>query len=150
MLCGSIVQEKLSFIVVSAGNLWAKEAVPEAQLIADLLIELGAPRSALILERDSGTTRENAVYTKLLFKKRAWRKGILVTSGAHMPRALAAFQMVGLDVIPAATDVHAVPSLALTLSSLLRDVRALARTTLEFSFRGEAVGRRLRRAMRRF
>ena len=73
---------KAPLIVISAGP------VPEAQLIADLLIELGAPRSALILETESRNTRENAVNTAAIFKEHVWRTGLLVTSGAHMPRAL--------------------------------------------------------------
>jgi uncharacterized SAM-binding protein YcdF (DUF218 family) len=49
-------------IVISAGNLpWSSLSVPEAEKIANLLVKLGAPRSALILETRSGTTRENAV-----------------------------------------------------------------------------------------
>jgi uncharacterized SAM-binding protein YcdF (DUF218 family) len=45
-------------ILISGGNLpWDAEAAPEAERIADLLAELGAPRSALILETESRTTR---------------------------------------------------------------------------------------------
>lgn len=84
-------------------------AIPEAQQMAQRLVELGVPRSALILETGSRNTRENAVNTAAIFKKRGWQSGLLVTSGAHMPRAVAAFRRVGLNVIPAATDIHAGP-----------------------------------------
>jgi uncharacterized SAM-binding protein YcdF (DUF218 family) len=53
--------------------------------VADFLVELGAPRSALVLETSSRTTRENAVNTASAFKEHGWRDGILVTSSAHMP-----------------------------------------------------------------
>jgi uncharacterized SAM-binding protein YcdF (DUF218 family) len=69
----------------------------------DPLIELGVPRAALIVEMESRTTRENAVHTASIFKAHGWRSGILVTSAAHMPRALAAFQRVGLSVVPGTT-----------------------------------------------
>ena len=92
---------KAPLIVISAAD------VSEAQLNADRLIEFGAPRSALILETASRNTRENAVHVAAIFKQHDWRTGLLVTSAAHIPRALAAFRKVGLSVKPAATDAHA-------------------------------------------
>jgi uncharacterized SAM-binding protein YcdF (DUF218 family) len=121
---------KASLFVISAGNLpWEEVAAPEAQLIADLLVELGAPRSALVLETESRNTRENAVNTAAIFKEYGWRTGLLVTSGAHMPRALAAFQKVGLALTPAATDIRASPPHVSNLLDLLPDADALAGTT---------------------
>jgi uncharacterized SAM-binding protein YcdF (DUF218 family) len=76
---------------------------------ADPLVELGLPRAALILDTKSRNTRENAVNTATIFKARGWRSGILVTSAVHMPRAVAAFQKVGLSVTPAAPGVQAGP-----------------------------------------
>ena len=101
---------------------------PESQLIADLLVELGVPRSALILETGSRTTRENAVNTAAIFKEHGWRNGLLVTSGVHMPRALATFQKVGLSLVPAATDIYAGPPRLDTLLDVVPDAGALART----------------------
>lgn len=134
---------KAPLIVISAGNQpWEAAVAPEAELIADLLVEFGVPSSALILESESRNTRENAVNTAAIFKAHGWRTGLLVTSGAHMPRALAAFQRVGLDVVPAATDIHARPNQSLSLLDLLPDVDALARTTLAIK---ETIGLRIYR-----
>lgn len=120
---------KAPLIVVSGGNPPSQVVVvPESRLMADLLVELGAPRSALILESGSRNTRENAVNTAAIFKEHGWRTGFLVTSGAHMPRALAAFQKVGLSVTPAATDIHAGASLFPSFVDFLPDAWALART----------------------
>ena len=84
---------KAPLIVISAAD------VSEAQLNADRLVESGgAPRSVLILETASRNTRENAVHVATLFKQHDWRTGLLVTSAAHMPRALAAFRKAGLSV----------------------------------------------------
>ncbi len=122
---------KARYILISGGNLpWQKALVPEAQLIADLLVEFGSPRSALILEPKGRTTRENAVNSAAVFKEHGWQSGFLVTSGSHMPRALAAFRKVGLNVTPAATDLHAGPLQSVSAFGLLPDARALARTTL--------------------
>jgi len=85
---------KAPLIVISGGN-------------PDPLVKLGALRSILILEPESRNTRENAVNTAAIFKAHGWQNGRLVTSAIHMPRALAAFQRVGLDVVPAATGIDA-------------------------------------------
>src|SRR5262249_38667298 len=73
----------------------------------DPLIKLGVPNTALIVETESRNTRENAVNTAAIFKARGWRRGILVTSADHMPRALGAFQTVGLSVVPATPGIQA-------------------------------------------
>jgi uncharacterized SAM-binding protein YcdF (DUF218 family) len=121
---------KAPFIVITGGNLpWHKAAVPEAQRIADFLVELGAPRSALILETSSRNTRENAVNTAVIFKEHGWRHGLLVTEGLFMPRALATFHMVGLSVTPATTDIYLGSSIDSVLD-FMPNVGALAWTTL--------------------
>jgi uncharacterized SAM-binding protein YcdF (DUF218 family) len=106
---------------------------PEAQLNATRLIDLGAPRSALTLEAESQNTRENAVNAAAIFEENAWRTGLLVTSGVHMPRAFAAFKKVGLNVTPAATDIHVKsprPFQIVSLGDLLPDAGALNKTML--------------------
>jgi uncharacterized SAM-binding protein YcdF (DUF218 family) len=106
---------KARLIVYSGGN-------------ADPLVELGVPRAALVLETKSRNTRENAVNTAAIFKARGWRSGILVTSAAHMPRAIAAFQRVGLSVVPATTGVQAEPTQFDGHLDLQMDNAALRRT----------------------
>jgi uncharacterized SAM-binding protein YcdF (DUF218 family) len=122
---------KAPTIIISAGN---QSRLPtllsEAQLIADFFVELGVPRSVLVLETESRNTRENATNTAEIFAERHWRSGLLVTSGAHMPRALAAFRRAGVNVIPAATDIHAWSPNSFKVFELLPDARALARTTI--------------------
>jgi uncharacterized SAM-binding protein YcdF (DUF218 family) len=95
---------------------------------ADRLVELGVPHSALILETESRTTRENAVNTTAIFKAHGWRTGLLVTSAGHMPRAFAAFQKLGLEVVPAATHIYGGPPQHDSLLDLLPDADALAWT----------------------
>ncbi len=121
---------KAPFIVITGGIPPGQGAVvPEAQRVADFLVEIGAPRSALILETRSRNTRENAVNTAAIFKEHGWQHGLLVTEGLHMPRALATFQKMGLDVTPAATDIPSGSIRADSLIDFLPDARALAWTT---------------------
>jgi muramoyltetrapeptide carboxypeptidase len=121
---------KAPVIVVSGGYLpWEAGVAPEAELIADLLVELGVPRAALVLETASRNTRENAVNTAEVFRAQGWRTGLLVTSAEHMPRALAAFRAAGLDMTPAPADMRATYPLYESVLDLLPDATALARTT---------------------
>jgi uncharacterized SAM-binding protein YcdF (DUF218 family) len=121
---------KARLIVVTGGNPPGHKAVvPEALRVADLLVGLGVPRSALVLETSSRNTRENAVNTAAIFKEQGWQHGLLVTERLHMPRAFLAFQKVGLDMTPAATDsASGLPEINSVLD-FLPDVGALAWTT---------------------
>ena len=118
-------------IVVSGGNLpWSTDVEPEADRIADLLVEFGVPRENLVLETGSRNTHENAVNTAAVFKRDNWTSGLLVTSAFHMRRALAAFQQSGIDVTPAATDFRGRNPAYTTALDLLPDADSLARTTI--------------------
>jgi uncharacterized SAM-binding protein YcdF (DUF218 family) len=54
----------------------------------------------LLLEREARSTWENAVYAKQLAQPRPGERWLLVTSAAHMPRAIAVFRKVGFAVEP--------------------------------------------------
>jgi len=121
---------KVDHVLASGGNLpWQGPAPPEAESMAELLVELGVPRSAIVLESASRTTRENAVNSAAILKANGWRRVLLVTSAAHMPRALAVFRLAGIDAIPAVTDIRVTHGGSLGVFDLLPDADALARTT---------------------
>jgi uncharacterized SAM-binding protein YcdF (DUF218 family) len=50
----------------------------------------GVPEAAIVLERESTTTRENLLFAAPIVKDRGWRRVALVTSQSHLARALAA------------------------------------------------------------
>jgi uncharacterized SAM-binding protein YcdF (DUF218 family) len=76
-------------VIISAGTLvWeGAEHLPEAQVMWRQAIALGVPAEALLLEQQSGSTWENAQYTKAMLYERRWRSLILVTSPYHSQRA---------------------------------------------------------------
>ena len=96
---------KAPIIVVSGGGgpFTGGPQVP-ADAMADLLVEWGIPRDALVLERRSRNTWENALYSKELLDARGIHDVLVVTSASHMTRALAVFRTLGLHAIPAGTD----------------------------------------------
>lgn len=98
--------------------------VPEADRLATLAAEYGVPRQALLLERTSRNTRENAVHTARLLADRGLERVLLVTSASHMRRAYGAFRAAGVEAIPAPTDIQVVPR-PWSPARLLPDTEAL-------------------------
>jgi len=51
-----------------------------------------------VLEGDSRTTAENAIFTQRLVQPKPGELWLLVTSAFHMPRSIGAFRKAGFDV----------------------------------------------------
>jgi uncharacterized SAM-binding protein YcdF (DUF218 family) len=62
--------------------------------------ESGISAERLVLEPGSRNTFENAVFTRRILGARPGERWLLVTSSAHMPRAIGSFRKAGLDVMP--------------------------------------------------
>jgi uncharacterized SAM-binding protein YcdF (DUF218 family) len=82
---------KFSHIVVSGKGI--------APGMRDFLVFNGVPAQSVIVENESGSTRENGVYTARLLRDMPGRKTLL-TSDSHMFRARRVFQKLGVDVVP--------------------------------------------------
>ena len=97
---------KAPLVVCSGGNnpLSSSAKHPESEGMCDLLREWGVPADALLTERKSINTRENAVESRALLAERGIERIVLVTSATHMPRAVATFEKVGFEVAPAPAD----------------------------------------------
>ena len=78
-----------------------------------LLIDLGVPREAVVLENKAVNTEENAKFIReiLAAKNAKGAKILLVTSACHMKRSLYMFEKYAPEIkcIPAATDYQALP-----------------------------------------
>lgn len=101
---------KAKWVVVAAGNQPGSDGEQvEAEAIAEMLLVLGVPRAAMRLEMQSRNTRENAAYVRRIVEGLPARSILLVTSAAHMPRAIRTFSTIWTEstilVIPAVTDV---------------------------------------------
>ncbi len=88
-----------SKLVLSGGP--GMHPVAEAELMLQLSIELGIPRNDIVLETKSVSTLDQA----RLIKSIVWaERFLLVTSASHMVRAVALFEGLGMDPVPAPTD----------------------------------------------
>lgn len=75
-----------------------------AEEMGVILEMLGVPEEALWLEAESRNTYENAVNSAKILNRQGISRIVLVTSAAHMPRAVGLFEKQGVEVIPAPTD----------------------------------------------
>jgi len=118
---------KAPIVIVTGGNQpWSESKTAEADLIRDLLMEWGVPKDAIFLEGSSRNTRENAIYSKNIVNSVNCTDALLVTSAAHMPRAMAAFRAVGISVTPVSTDVRVVRTQVPVLMDFIPNASALA------------------------
>ncbi|MBE9030072.1 YdcF family protein [filamentous cyanobacterium LEGE 11480] len=122
-------------IILSGGRVtWNGETGSESSDMASLLDLFSIPRSAIIEDPASLNTRQNAENVKVIVAREKLKRLILVTSATHMPRSLAIFRRLGMDVTPAPTDFYTVQvdqrkNAQGRLLSLLPDVEHLALTT---------------------
>ncbi len=93
---------KAPLVLITGGSTTGSR--PEAEQIGDYLELMGLPSSALLLERQSLDTQQNAAYSRVLLQGRGANKILLVTSAYHMGRAVPLFERAGFEVIPAPTD----------------------------------------------
>jgi uncharacterized SAM-binding protein YcdF (DUF218 family) len=79
----------------------------EADVRAELARLHGIPADAILTESRVHTTREEAARVKALLQSRGARTILLVTNGAHLPRARRVFERAGFEVHPAPSDTFA-------------------------------------------
>jgi uncharacterized SAM-binding protein YcdF (DUF218 family) len=95
-------------VLLSGGTLDTRPgALVEADVLARQLRMWGVAPELIVTERRSRNTRENAVESERLIREKGWEKLLLVTSAAHMPRALGTFEAVGLKPDTLVVDVRA-------------------------------------------
>ena len=81
-----------------------QNALPEADGVKRLWLDLGVPEARMIFESRSRNTYENAVFTRALLAPKPGERWLLVTSAWHMPRSMGIFRHAGFDVIAYPVD----------------------------------------------
>ncbi len=128
---------KAPVVIPSGGRIsWQGSGGPsEALDMVELLTFMGVPEGAIIPEPDSLNTRQNAVNVQRVLRERGIAGPLLlVTSAMHMPRSLAIFRKLGMEVVAAPTDFWVAGgdrqrTVRGRLLSLLPDVENLRLTT---------------------
>lgn len=87
-------------LVFTGGPLPSRpDGPPEALGVRQLLDQLGFPTERVIFEPLSRTTWENAVFAHALIQPKPGERWMMITSAAHMPRAIGAFRHMGWDML---------------------------------------------------
>lgn len=87
-------------VIVSGGaGTILREEREATNEIAAFLVGMGIAHDRIVLENRSTTTYENAVFTRDIVKPQPGQPWLLVTSAAHMPRAVGSFRRQGFDVV---------------------------------------------------
>ena len=87
-------QKVVPYIISTGGVLWETDRghMSEAEYLALLLQDAGVPQSAVILENEATTTRENMLYASLQLEKHLHPRGsyrlYIVSSPSHIKRSL--------------------------------------------------------------
>lgn len=122
---------KAQHVILSGGNVFPEKGLEaESFYAARLLMEWGVPENAIVTESKSKNTLQNAAFTQSILANRGWESVLLITSAAHMPRAVAAFDRAGVPVFPVAVDYVAVDLDRPELLNWVPDVDAMHTTTL--------------------
>lgn len=88
-----------------SGDLFRQD-IKEADTLGPFLETLGLDPARVILEDRSRNTLENATETYKLVRPRQGENWVLITSAAHMPRAVGVFRKVGWRIIPYPVDFN--------------------------------------------
>ncbi len=88
-----------SKIILSGGAVF--DRYPEAETLSRAAQIMNVPVNDIVLDNDSRDTEEQAVRISSMVGKDRF---ILVTSACHMPRAVALFNKLGLQPVPAPTN----------------------------------------------
>jgi len=129
---------KAPLVLVCSGPAENPLTSAEAPDMPELLGVLGVPKDAILEERRSRNTFENAVEAKRLLEPLGLHRILLVTSALHMPRAVGLFRHQGFDTVPAPTDFKVLyaqrrwrdlPLARLIFSAFVPSADALASTT---------------------
>ncbi len=82
----------------------------EADDMKAFAMAMNVPAADIILEGDSLNTRQNAVNVKKILEAQSIESVLLVTSAVHMPRSVAIFKKLDINIIPAPTDYLTTPT----------------------------------------
>ena len=79
---------------------------PESEMLRDALVQAGVPPERIVQDPGARTTREHPQTVGPILQSHHVSRFVLVTSPAHMRRALAVFRAAGLDPVPSVSPLR--------------------------------------------
>jgi uncharacterized SAM-binding protein YcdF (DUF218 family) len=93
-----LFKEGWSDTLIFSGAALDKTGPSNAEAMQRQAVQAGVPLSAIVVDKESESTLENAKYTKTIFANRGYDDIILVTSGYHQRRASLEFNKLAESV----------------------------------------------------
>lgn len=90
-----------------------------------LLIQLGVPEEVILIEENSHSTEENAIYAGEIIRENDWQTALVVSDSYHVLRARYIFGMEGLHVTTSPVSSDQIRSQSFYFSSIVREIVAL-------------------------
>jgi uncharacterized SAM-binding protein YcdF (DUF218 family) len=122
-------------LISGGGGTVFGDGTAEAPIIAGFLSGVGVDPRRILVEENSRTTFENALFSRKLVEPRAGERWLLVTSAWHMPRAVGVFRKLGFEVTPSPVDYRTggAADLARPFASVSDGLRRLDVATKEWA-----------------
>jgi len=93
----AFVSRRALLVVACGGREW--DGRVEADELARMLVDGGVPGDAIVRERASRDTHENATHAARILAARGLNEVVVVTCSWHLPRATTLFARAGLRVV---------------------------------------------------
>ena len=94
-------------LLFTGGTSALDQGLREADFVGPFLAEIGLdPTASSFYDNQARNTFENAVLAKQMLEPKPGQNWVLITSAAHMPRAIGCFRANGWTVIPYPVDFH--------------------------------------------
>lgn len=120
----------ISDIVVSGGNQpWSSSDVAEADLVRELLMQSGVPAERIHVDAQSRNTYENAQNSRTIIENLGCEKALLITSAAHMRRAISSFKVAGMKTQAFPVDFRTEPVARTGILDFIPNAGALQQTS---------------------
>lgn len=92
-------QQGYADTILCTGGIAPDQTRSEADACRDVLMWRGVPASAILLEEQSRSTEENALYSRPILEANGWETVLLVSDGYHLFRAEILFRTRGIPVL---------------------------------------------------
>ncbi len=96
----------------------------EAEACREVLMRYGVPSDVIVLETQSRSTEENALYSRTIMEERGWQSAIVVSDGYHVLRASYLFQRAGIAAVTSPVEHYRIRMVNQLVSATVREVLA--------------------------
>lgn len=111
--------------IICTGGVGLNQSRSEADACREVLMGVGIPQNAIVLEATSRSTEENALNTQAIMAENGWQTAIVVSDSYHVFRARHIFSTVGIDVVLSPVPMEAIRNRGSYVYSMFRELIAL-------------------------